>query len=54
MMKNKSDSVDILDFFIAFVQNQFNVTVKAIRSNNAKELCEGKVLDVYQKFSILD
>ena len=49
-MKNKSDSIDILDFLITFVQNQFNVTVKAIKSDNAKELCEGRVLDVYQKF----
>ena len=52
-MKNKSDSIDILDFLITFVQNQFNVTVKAIKSDNAKELCEGRVLDVYQKFGIL-
>ena len=42
MMKNKNDSVDILDFVITFIHNQFDVVVKAVRSDNAKELCEGK------------
>ena len=52
-MKNKSDSVEILDFLITFIHNQFDVIVKTIRSDNAKELCEGRILNVYGKFGIL-
>lgn len=39
-LHHKFDYVHILIKFIIFVKNQFNYTVKFIRIDNAKELCE--------------
>lgn len=44
LLKCKSDYATIIQNFVAFVEKQFNVTVKGIRSDNAKELCEGDAL----------
>ena len=37
----KSDYVSVLRNFISFVEKQFNLTVKCIRSDNALKLIEG-------------
>ncbi|XP_021740117.1 uncharacterized protein LOC110706507 [Chenopodium quinoa] len=52
LMRNKTDSVDILEYLFTLIHNQFEVQVKSIRTDNAKELCEGKILSVYEKFGI--
>lgn len=38
LMKQKSEATQLLKKFVAFAQTQFNRTIKAIRSDNAKEL----------------
>ncbi|KAJ9552519.1 hypothetical protein OSB04_016564 [Centaurea solstitialis] len=37
LMKNKSDVSTIVPHFLSLIQNQFNTTVKVIRSDNGKE-----------------
>lgn len=44
LMKSKSESVFHLTNFIEYVATQFNSTVHTVRSNNAKELCHGPIL----------
>ena len=46
-MKHKSDCVSTLHTFLAYVHSQFDSSVKIIRSDNAKELCEGDILKLY-------
>lgn len=41
LLKKKSDIVKILHNFDAYVHNQFQSKIKAIRTDNAKEFCEG-------------
>ena len=41
--------VVVVNNFVAFVQNQFNVHIGTIISDNAKELCEGDMLKFYLK-----
>ena len=53
LIKYKSQCVRFLTHFVSFVHNQFNSTVKAIRTNNVKELCEGDILNIYQEKGIL-
>ena len=52
LMKQKSDCVDILEFLITFIHTQFGIYVKSLRTDNVKELCEGRILTVYEKFGI--
>ena len=52
LMKHKSDVVKILEHFIAFIQTQFHSHVNCIRSDNAKEFCEGAILPIYQQHGI--
>ena len=51
-MKNKNDHVDCLCQLFRFIQTQFNKNVKVIRTDNAKDLCEGQMAKIYQKFGI--
>lgn len=37
-MKHKLEATNLLKQFVAYVETQFQVTVKTIRSDNAKEL----------------
>ena len=46
LIKYKSQCVRFLTHFVSFVHNQFNSTVKIIRTDNAKELCEGEILNL--------
>lgn len=41
LLKNKSDVVQVLQNFIAYIDIRFNSKIKTIRSDNAKEFCEG-------------
>lgn len=52
LIKHKSDSVAVLENFIQYVKNQFDLVINCIRSDNAKELCEGKALALYLKHGI--
>ena len=53
LMKHKSDSVDHLTHFLEYVATQFGRTVKTIRSDNAKELCDGSILNLYKSKGIV-
>ncbi|XP_056686015.1 uncharacterized protein [Spinacia oleracea] len=41
LMRNKTDSVKIMSDFLLYVENQFGLTVKAVRSDNAPDLTKG-------------
>lgn len=43
MMKYKSKIVSILQNLVSFVHNQFKSSIQCIRTDNAKEFCEGKL-----------
>lgn len=47
LIKQKSDCVDIVTHFLTFVEKQFNACVRMIRTDNAKELCEGTIKKLY-------
>ena len=47
LLKTKAECVPVLHNFIKFVATQFNTNVKSIRSENAKEFCEGAILKFY-------
>ena len=49
LLKYKNQCVRFLTHFVSFVQNQFNSSVKTIRTDNAKELCEGDIWTFYQQ-----
>ena len=38
MLKNKSDCITVIPQFFSYVENQFKTSIKAFRSDNAKEL----------------
>lgn len=48
-MKFKSNVVQIIKDFIAFVERQFHTLVIGVRSDNAKELTERELLSFYTK-----
>ena len=47
LLKYKSQCVTFLQNFLLYVENQFHAHVKTIRSDNAKELCEGDVVQLF-------
>lgn len=53
LMKYKSDCVPTLHAFLTYVHSQFDSSVKIIRSDNAKELCEGNILKLYNDHGII-
>ena len=53
LMKQKSDSTNILSMLLALIETQFNTHVLCIRTDNAKELCEGSILQLYRAKGIL-
>lgn len=42
----------MVQHLFAFIQNQFHKCVKAVRSDNAKELCDGNMLVLFYKLGI--
>ena len=52
LMRNKTDVVNIISDFLVFIKTQYSSLVLCIRSDNAKELCEGDILLVYRKYGI--
>ena len=46
-MKYKSDAISILKNFIAYSSTQFQLNIKTVRCDNAKELTEGAILQYY-------
>lgn len=52
LMKNKNDCVACLNQLFNSIPTQFNKCVKIVRTDNAKELCEGKIAEIYQNLGI--
>lgn len=52
LMKNKSKFVTHLTNFLEYVATQFKTSVQIIRSDNAKEFCEARMLLLYQSKGI--
>jgi hypothetical protein len=49
-MKTKSETRSLIKIFLTYVDNQFNMAVKMIRSNNGVEFC---VHDLYDSKGII-
>ncbi|XP_021862985.2 uncharacterized protein [Spinacia oleracea] len=47
LMRNKTDSVKIMTDFLLYVENQFGSTVKSVRSDNAPDLTEGAMKELF-------
>lgn len=47
LVKHKSDFTDIFKQFVTYIENQTNMQVKAVRTDNAKELSDGRTKDFY-------
>ncbi|KAL2902865.1 Retrovirus-related Pol polyprotein from transposon TNT 1-94 [Bienertia sinuspersici] len=47
LMKSKSDAIFLIESFVQYVETQFAVTIKTIRTDNARELCEGRLKSLY-------
>ncbi|KAL2932871.1 Retrovirus-related Pol polyprotein from transposon RE1 [Bienertia sinuspersici] len=54
LIKNKSDVVSVMEHFLALIENQFGMSVKCVRSDNARELTEGKMKEIYQRKGIIN
>ena len=52
LMKNKTDAVSILSDLLVFIKTQYSSSVLCVRSDNAKELCEGDILLVYRNMGL--
>lgn len=46
-MKYKSRSLNFLQQLARYIENHFNTTIKDVRSDNARELCEGNAFRWY-------
>ena len=46
-LKYKSDDVSIMKNFVAYSSTQFQLKIKTVRCDNAKELTEGEILQYY-------
>lgn len=51
-MKKKNDCVHILQNFFSYMKTHFDKNVKCIRTDNAKELCEGRILQIFNNLGI--
>jgi len=49
-MKNKGETISLLQNFIVYVKNQFNKNIKTIRTNTKQEFCWK---DFYYKHGII-
>ena len=52
LLKHKLDCVDIVKHLFTFIQNQYHTCVKVVRTDNAKEPCEGNLLALFQQLGI--
>lgn len=53
LMKHNNDSVAILHMLLALIETQFKTQVFCIRTDNARELCDGNILHLYHEKGIL-
>lgn len=53
MIKHKSDVIQILQDFFTYTHTHFQCLVECVRSDNAKELCEGKMMQYYLQHGII-
>ena len=51
-MTHKTNYFHILHNQIVFIKSHFNCNVKFVRTDNAKEICEGYMTYLYHKFGI--
>lgn len=47
LMKNKTDVVSILNVFYNMVQTQYKTCIQCLRTDNAKDFCEGDILELF-------
>lgn len=43
LLKHKNQVTTVLHNFASYAENQFKTTIKSLRSDNAKEFCEGSL-----------
>lgn len=51
-MHNKTNVVDILEFLVNIIHTQFLI-VKCFITDNAKNICEGRIISLFQEHGIL-
>lgn len=47
LMKEKNQSISFIQHFYAYVETHFQCQIQTIRSDNARELCEGDALKFF-------
>ena len=47
MSKHKDECATVICSFFSYIKTQFRTNVKQVRTDNAKDLCEGALLQVY-------
>lgn len=52
LLKQKSQSVHMVQHLVNYIETYFHTHVKSIRTDNAKELCEGDMLHFYHQKGI--
>ena len=52
LIKRTSQCATILQQFLNSIHTEFNAHVHIVRADDAKELCEGEILDIYHKHGI--
>lgn len=53
LMKQESESVSHITTFLKYAVTKFHCTVQIVRSDNAKEFCEGSMLRLFQSKGIV-
>ena len=53
LIKNKNQCVSLLENFFHYVTTQYHSNVKVVRTDNAKELCAGAMLNIYNAKGII-
>ena len=46
-LKRQDQCVTIMNNFLSYKENQFNIHVKYVRTDNAMELCDGSMLQLF-------
>ncbi|KAL2933741.1 Retrovirus-related Pol polyprotein from transposon TNT 1-94, partial [Bienertia sinuspersici] len=52
LLKTKSEAFKAIKKFMNFIKNQFNATIKSVRSDNALEFVEGKCKELFDEMGI--
>ena len=46
LLRKKSESINFMKTFLSYVETQFDTLIKMVKIDNAKELCEGEMLNL--------